>query len=794
MYSLFKMFTCSKIQEDFMETTSQYANFNIERLILETHEIIEKNHLSRINGLGIQPIQKNLEDLVKRIQQISTNRFADATGDDLNRILAVNDSLNGLKVISKNFETTPAVSQVMNLYEVILGMLNSDAKEIDQAIQKGSTNNPQQIGNTNAHNAKAENFFSTMLQNIQTTQSNSNEITPYENVPSQPENRSALKGKDELSAPKQTVQQVSASKAKEKTPTSQSKVNPSIGRYAPSVIHDQDKLNRLSTEMDRIEAELKKRSNQFLARIAGIDVVMRETLALRTDIVSAKLEIVEFLLNSPSEQVDFSSIPKLFLEKLEKIVNDHIGDYTSLIKAREQVMVEGKPVLIDEKKKEELIAAEKKRVEEEIAKIMMWSLSLDTDLNAERENLQKQFNDLLDFFQTMMKSKTWMTDEHLKLIDTRKRPPEYKAFEKEKETILHGAPSTDIWMASEVGDVTYLETHLKSFLEKQNAGDKIKAFVSFNPPEYTFCNRKSSQGYYPLHLACSHGKLKVVEFLMNHLADPKLLDDEGRSPLHWAAKSGVVEVAEILLSKGKLKKDIRCTFDRTPLHYATYNGHVEMTRFLCDQKSDVNALATKDNNKTPLHDAVMQNREDVVKYLVTLPQLNIDSVDDLRLTPLCHAVQGGFVKIAKMLIGRGAECAVLTERGKTLFQQAVLLDDQQMALLLIGQKPGVNAQPTQNGKKTALHEATLKGLVKMVQLLVDRKELDVNLTDNKGFSPLYYAVSNGELEIATFIVGHKSWKWPTNPSDPNHWKHLLTLVPKKQKDEIKKLLESLPKD
>lgn len=744
-----------------MEVNSHhYANFSPSSLLAEAQSLIEQNKLSTIEGLGIDVFQKSLEELSAKVQIISQNGFANATINDLNQIRDFKSSFDRFKSIAEPLNN-PKVGKVLDTYKLIFSILDDKAGEMDKVIQK----RPQNI----AESGKAESFFTTIMKNYQTQTNNNNEITPVEN-------------------PNQGKKEISPSKSKEILPPSSS--NPAHTRYAPTVVLDPQKLNDLSASMDRIEKELKVKSNHFLARIAAIDTVMRETLALNTEIVSAKLEIVKSLLEKKSGTVDFTTIPQLFLAKLEKIVNDHMDDYTSLIKARDQVMEEGKPVLIDKKKKDELIAIEQKRVEAIVIQIIGWSLPSDTDLTKERENLKKKFEELLDSHEAMMKSKTWMTDQVLNLADSRKLPQEYKDLEKEKHDFLNGNPSTNKWSASEIGDVDYLKAQLKSYQESQDVTNKFKSLITFTSTESSFCNEKSPQGYYPIGLAVSHGQLKIVEFLMNNEADPKLLDVEGRNALHWAAKGGKVEIAEILMNKGKLNPNIRCSFDRTPLHYATYNGHLEMTKFLCERLADVNALATKDARKTPLHDAVMQNRTAVVAYLVQRPLINLELQDEVGLTPVCHAVQGGFYDIAKLLVDKGVNCKILTEKGKNLLQLAVSFNDEKMARLLL-HNVDVNQQTSANSKKTALHEATLKGFDKMVQMLVEMKELDVNLKDDKGFSSLYYAIQNGELTIATHIVGHKSWKWPENESDANHKKQLLKLIPKKNVEEIAKLLKGL---
>jgi len=80
------------------------------------------------------------------------------------------------------------------------------------------------------------------------------------------------------------------------------------------------------------------------------------------------------------------------------------------------------------------------------------------------------------------------------------------------------------------------------------------------------------------------------------------------------------------------------------------------------------------------------------------------------------------------------------------------------------------------------------------RVLIENISLNVNLTDTRGRSPLYYAVANGHIEIAALIVSHKSWKCPQDPSDPSHLDRLSTIKPAQHVEEMKVFLEGLPRN
>ena len=82
----------------------------------------------------------------------------------------------------------------------------------------------------------------------------------------------------------------------------------------------------------------------------------------------------------------------------------------------------------------------------------------------------------------------------------------------------------------------------------------------------TFLNEKDSDGFTPLHYACSGGYDRVGELLLRHGADRDTVNFvESASPLHLAAKQGHLSMVELLILYGAVT-DSRDGKLRTPLH------------------------------------------------------------------------------------------------------------------------------------------------------------------------------------------------------------------------------------
>ena len=99
-----------------------------------------------------------------------------------------------------------------------------------------------------------------------------------------------------------------------------------------------------------------------------------------------------------------------------------------------------------------------------------------------------------------------------------------------------------------------------------------------------------------LHIACLHGKPKVVLALLQGGADPLRASKTGTTPIFWAAWSGCSDSLGHLLAAGA-SPNFLSSERQTPLFFAAQAGHRQCAQQLLD--AGANPLATDSQGLSP---------------------------------------------------------------------------------------------------------------------------------------------------------------------------------------------------
>lgn len=220
-----------------------------------------------------------------------------------------------------------------------------------------------------------------------------------------------------------------------------------------------------------------------------------------------------------------------------------------------------------------------------------------------------------------------------------------------------------------------------------------------------------------LHVASKMGLVDVVRFL-RPVCQLNLQDEEGYTALHHAARGGHEDVVAMLLDSASTKVDIPSKTQITPLWLAAAYGHCDLVRALTEKQANLE-VEESETGRTPLLVAASNGHRAVVDFLVH-NGANLEAKDAGGWTPLSWAITNEHLDTVELLLERRANpVCKFANKGHLLLQAA------------------------QTGN------AAISGL------LATNPVTNLNATDDKGLTGLWWAVQNQHLEIAKILLDHE---------------------------------------
>ncbi|KAH6838535.1 ankyrin repeat-containing domain protein [Chaetomium sp. MPI-CAGE-AT-0009] len=280
-----------------------------------------------------------------------------------------------------------------------------------------------------------------------------------------------------------------------------------------------------------------------------------------------------------------------------------------------------------------------------------------------------------------------------------------------------------------------------------------------------------------LYKSAAKGHLEVLEILARAAASRGSgldhLNHEHKTPLFAAAFNGHSEAVRILLAIGAEAK-IADISGQTPLQGALLNRHWPVIQVLLASDLDLGAYDAEallaealKSHEWELID-LLRHRPDAELSLGTLGRLLCQSARDgeesvvvgllrshpdavnasdeeLGVTPLGWAAQGGHIGVIMALLRLGADAEWEDREGKRPVGRALDAGQDEAAAYLVG-VAGVEANYRDSNLTTLLGLASQQGMTLTVRQLLGRSNLDHEAVDKFGYNAVSLAAKHGHVD------------------------------------------------
>ncbi|XP_046560779.1 putative ankyrin repeat protein RF_0381 [Haliotis rubra] len=295
-------------------------------------------------------------------------------------------------------------------------------------------------------------------------------------------------------------------------------------------------------------------------------------------------------------------------------------------------------------------------------------------------------------------------------------------------------------------------------------------------------NSKYSDGMTPVQLAAYYGQKEAFEILVKKGADLSAVDESGDNILHLACVGKDEEIMKHVLRLDILDINCRDTDGSTPLLLAIEYNARGVFDVLLESGADPSVVNRDGDNV--LHLACLRGDEEMVKHVLKLHIVDINSRGSNRMTPLLLAAEYNTCNVFELLRESGADPSVVNRDGKNVLHFACIRGDEEMVkhvlklhivdinsrgsngltplLLAAGYSTsdviklllenGADPLVVNSDGDNVLHVACAEGDEDIVKYLLSQSIINFNAKNNKGLNAAAIAREEGLLSIEKLLL------------------------------------------
>ncbi|KAL5265072.1 hypothetical protein ACHWQZ_G005977 [Mnemiopsis leidyi] len=269
-------------------------------------------------------------------------------------------------------------------------------------------------------------------------------------------------------------------------------------------------------------------------------------------------------------------------------------------------------------------------------------------------------------------------------------------------------------------------------------------------------------------------------------------DEWGDTPLGAAITFGFTDIAKYLCQLPSIDVNAVDKNGASPLCIAAREGQPAIARVLCGIKGvDVNKRDGR--GETPFMIAAYLNHLETLKILAAASGIELNAVDNAGATALSMAVKNGNAVVVDYLCRQeGIDVNLPSVTGSSPLLVATWFGRVRTLNCLIGfKRVDINFRNFSYFGETALHYAVRNGKVQTTEVLLQRKDIDLMIKNNKGQTPLDIAVKSKDRFQIGLMLACKMPKLDVN-KQYQEGLTLLHMAVITENEEAKSYLCSIP--
>ncbi|XP_046582590.1 putative ankyrin repeat protein RF_0381 [Haliotis rubra] len=178
-------------------------------------------------------------------------------------------------------------------------------------------------------------------------------------------------------------------------------------------------------------------------------------------------------------------------------------------------------------------------------------------------------------------------------------------------------------------------------------GENVKMVNYILTQDIVDINSKGFEDMTPVLLALDVGSTEIFDILVNKGADLSVVNEDEESILHLAIEEGNVEIVNSILAQNIVDINSTDCDGTTPVLLTALMGNIEVFDILVNKGADLSVVDDDGNNV--LHLACLEGNEDIVKRVLSMGILDVNTKNDKGLNATMIAREKGYLSIAKSL-------------------------------------------------------------------------------------------------------------------------------------------------